>query len=290
MNRKMLTCFLLILLLAQCCVAYAIDTDEGEIILGTDDMPYITEIYSYKERKSCTKLKLIDTGNEFNVFYVKKLMCMPNIEELYIQKGVYLDDYSKLKAFRKLRVLSLPNQYLTDISFLADLPNLEEVYLNHNLIQNIDAIEALKHLKIIDLSDNNITDISALKNETGLIELYLDSNKELSDLEAISSLRNLEVLSISGTNVKDLSPISGLTDMDSLYFDGCKVEDITCLSELTKMFCLDMRYNSIKNIEPLSKMHELKYLYLAGNPITDYSVLDLLHKSLESAMYEPLDW
>ena len=75
--------------------------------------------------------------------------------------------------------------------------------------------------------------------------------------------------------------------MDILCFNGCNVENITCISGLTKLTYLDMRYNSISSIDPLSEMHELKFLRLAGNPITDYSVLDLLHISLDSAMYDP---
>ena len=136
----------LILLILQCCVAYAIDTDEGEIILGIDDMPYITEIYSYKERESCTKLKLIGPKRGSSTFCVKDLMCMPNIEELYVAEGAYLDDYSKLRAFQKLRSLSLSNQNISDISFVSYLKWLEEVDFSHNSIQNIEPLKKLEHL------------------------------------------------------------------------------------------------------------------------------------------------
>ena len=127
MKHKFIKFIILILLILQCCVAYAIDTDEGEIILGIDDMPYITEIYSRKELQSCTKLKLVGSKHGDSTFCVEDLLCMPNIEELYVAEGAYLDDYSKLKAFQNLRSLSLSNQNISDISFVSYLKWLEEV-------------------------------------------------------------------------------------------------------------------------------------------------------------------
>ena len=287
MKRKIISLFILACLFSQCCVAYAIDTEEGEIIICADSLSRITRNYRRKELEACTKLRLINAGYENNTFAVENLMCMPNIEELYVADDVCLDDYSKLKAFQNLRVLSIHNQNISDISFVTYLAKLEKIDFRHNLIQNIDPIGELEHLRIINLSYNNISDISALKNSADLELLNLDYNGNISDLSAISLLSKMESLSISETNINDLSPISNLTNMDFLCFDGCNVEDITPISGLTKLTYLDMRYNSISDIAPLSEMHELEFLYLAGNPITDYSVLDLLHISLESAMDEP---
>ena len=168
MNHKTIGIFILIWLTFQCSVAYAIDTDENEIVLGANDIPNITRIYSHEELEACIKLNLIKMECEDNIFNVKELMCMPNIEELYVEEGVHLDDYRKIQDFQNLRILSLPNQNILDISFVAHLTNLEEIDFSHNLIQDIDPLKQLEHLQIIDLSYNNISDISALKNEIEL--------------------------------------------------------------------------------------------------------------------------
>lgn len=191
MNHKTIGIFILIWLTFQCSVAYAIDTDENEIVLGANDIPNITRIYSHEELEACIKLNLIKMECEDNIFNVKELMCMPNIEELYVEEGVHLDDYRKIQDFQNLRILSLPNQNILDISFVAHLTNLEEIDFSHNLIQDIDPLKQLEHLQIIDLSYNNISDISALKNEIELTELSLDFNKNISDLQAISFLNNV---------------------------------------------------------------------------------------------------
>ena len=49
MKRKAIKFFILIGLLFWCSEAYAIDTDENEIILGLDDIPYLTKIYTRQE-------------------------------------------------------------------------------------------------------------------------------------------------------------------------------------------------------------------------------------------------
>ena len=79
---------------------------------------------------------------------------------------------------------------ISDLSPIAGLTNLTDLWLYGNSISDISAIEGLTNLIYLDLSNNSISDISAIEglNHLAGLELYDNSISDLSSLVANTRL------------------------------------------------------------------------------------------------------
>ena len=109
-----------------------------------------------------------------------------------------------------------------DISPLAGLNNLTELFLANNSIADISPLAGLNNLTELFLANNSIADISPLAGLNNLTRLSLDYNS-ISDISALSGLINLIWLSLLGNSISDLSPLvanTGLGQGDAIFVNG----------------------------------------------------------------------
>ncbi|MFN0215148.1 MAG: leucine-rich repeat domain-containing protein, partial [Saprospiraceae bacterium] len=92
-----------------------------------------------------------------------------------------------------LKLLIFDNSKVSDLSPIASLTNLQQLYC----------------------SETQISDLSPIADLTNLQLLYCSSPK-ISDLSPIADLTNLQILDCSDTQVSDLSPIADLTNLQQL--------------------------------------------------------------------------
>ena len=131
-----------------------------------------------------------------------------------------LNDIDKLKYYENVKILTIKNSIINDISFLNDLKNLESVTIyysrvnlsklnNFNIREMIfvssyienDNFTSLINTSIrkLDLYGSYVTSIYTLKNIVSLEELYLNSISNLRSLEPITYLPNLKKLGFGGS-------------------------------------------------------------------------------------------
>ncbi len=134
------------------------------------------------------ELENLEDCDYLNEFVVK------NQESLRLvhPEGKRLHDLRPLKGFENLKKLDLSNNHVMNLNFLEDLPNLEELILRENILQNLRGIGRAKQLNYLDASFNNIDDIMKLdpllnlsKLET--LRLYGNDDDELSQLSPYSN-------------------------------------------------------------------------------------------------------
>ena len=104
------------------------------------------------------------------------------------------EDFSILKYCRNLKALDLGHNHITDLSFLYDHPDLRVLILGRNdYLTDITAIGSLKDLEYLEIFSNKIADISPLVNCTRLLDLNLCNNaiEDLSPLLEMHSLKRL---------------------------------------------------------------------------------------------------
>ena len=94
-------------------------------------------------------------------------------------------DFSGLSG---LTYLSMNGNSISDISALADLTALKDLYLSENSISDISALEGITSLKQIDLWRNSVSDVSALEGLKKLTSLTLSSNP-ISDYAPLRKLK-----------------------------------------------------------------------------------------------------
>lgn len=187
-----------------------------------------------------TELFMIECGLK-DISFIEPLPLLENVS-FY---GNYLIDISPLAGHNRLSVISLAyNQFLTDITPLAELPALNEAGLHYCMISDISPLYGLENLEMLNLSGNPFADISGLSNLTGL-----------------------QVLGLEDCGISDISPLENLTEMTWLQLGDNQVKDISPLSGMTKLSRLELNQNQISDFTPLQNMHQLFRLNLYQNPI-----------------------
>jgi len=103
-----------------------------------------------------------------------------------------------------LRWLGLGGNQISDISSLAKLTNLENLYLYSNKISDISTLANLTNLQWLGLYHNQISDISPLVSNPGLGQGdEVDLTENLLDLsQGSDDMQNIQILRNRGVAVK----------------------------------------------------------------------------------------
>ena len=98
--------------------------------------------------------------------------------------------------------LDLTENNITDLTPLAGLTKLEELFLWENWITDVTPLAELTLLEELFLQGNKITDITPLAELTGLEELYLEAN-QITGLTPLAGLTKLKILNLYGNPIPD---------------------------------------------------------------------------------------
>ena len=129
-----------------------------------------------------------------------------NLEVLVLDSDLEIKDLSPLAGLTRLRQLYLFFNDISDISPLSGLHNLEVLNLEDNFVKDLSPLSGLSDLRLLNLMDNHIEDISPL-----------------------SGLYNLEWLSLTNNLASDITSLAGLTNLEALFLDGNRISDISPL-------------------------------------------------------------
>ena len=182
---------------------------------------------------------------------------------------------------------------IADLSLLAFMPNLEELYLCRQAVRDVSALEGLP-LTTLVLNENNISDFTPLASLTQLQTLYLIGNPA-TDYSALAELTNLRQLSLGGAqsqrgmadSLAFLEPLAlreltlgGLTVLDGSW------RPLTGQNVLDTLEIRDPPAEAMEAVNALSGLRELRlgdYAHRDLTMLTDLSDLDrLIIRNLES--------
>lgn len=191
-------------------------------------------------------------------------------------------DLTGLEHCKRLMLLELPGNEVSDLSPLAGLDLLQSLTLTGNHVEDVSPLAGLKRLQYIELSNNKVRDISPLAGLEAMNSLYMSGN-QISDLTPVKGLSKLWTLDVADNNVADLAPVGEITRLSTLNVDGNSVEDLKPLAGLTSLQRLSLRNNQVKDIGSLVEMAEkdiagdsrfARYwtVSLQGNPLSDASM------------------
>ena len=153
---------------------------------------------------------------------------------------------------------------LSDISFLAGLTNLTELWMIGGTITDLTPLAGLVNLTTLALSLGNAygvfpewgdfpdVDLTPLLGLTGLTSFRLElAGIQLGDISALAYLPTLTTLTLTNTQVSDLSPLAGLTNLRSLRVWGTPISDLQPLAELPDLRDISMSVNRGIDWSPL---------------------------------------
>ena len=124
----------------------------------------------------------------------------------------------------RVRLVSLSNTPVSDLSHLANLKYLEKLLLQRTPVSNLSPLGELKHLELLWLHNTQVSDLSPLAELTNLKDLPL-INTQVSDLSPLAELKNLKELYLSNTQVSDLSPLAELKNLEILTLGNTQVSE-----------------------------------------------------------------
>ncbi len=111
-----------------------------------------------------------------------------------------------------------------DITPLANLKNIEVIYLGRTFVSDLTPLAKLPHLRHLYCGETPLSDLSPLSEMRSLRYLYLPCTP-VSDLSPLAKLDKLEKLELDETEVKDLSPLTDLKHLTSLTLRGTTINE-----------------------------------------------------------------
>lgn len=168
--------------------------------------------------------------------------------------GTAVTDLTPVTKLGSIYILNASDMLLEDPSLLLSSIEQAEIWslhLNNNNITDISSLALVKGLKEVYLANNQIEDLSDLASN----ELYtLDvSGNQLKTLTTLGSVRELRQLWV-GNN--PLTTLAGLTDairLTSIYANNCGLTSIDSLTNCTILEEVNLNDNELVDISVLLK-------------------------------------
>ena len=110
--------------------------------------------------------------------------------------------FEPLRFCRHLKAIDIGHNWVEDLSFLQNFPELKVLILGRNQVRDLTVIGELTQLEYLEIFSNHLTDISEL-----------------------AKLKNLKDLNISYNKIDDITPLHGMTQLERLW--GYKNKTIT---------------------------------------------------------------
>ena len=190
--------------------------DNMEVLTALSNLKalHINEAGSYTKNLSplmkLSSLELLDISGTDIFGYVEEVLSLPNLKEFYMDECVVAFDFNKITGNENLKVLSMNEVKLLDygpdydaqkyyangegtqinISDYAEafrkFPNLTELYLASDEIENVEFAKGLPLLEVLDISDNYVSSVAPLKELSSLKVLWCEDN-DIIDLSELGS-------------------------------------------------------------------------------------------------------
>lgn len=204
-----------------------------------------------------------------------------------------------LSAMTHLSELSLPNQKISDLSPIKDLP-LKKLNLGSNEITDISLLSGFTDLKELYIGDNPVSDLSVLADLMYLDYLNIDAltipdltflnsldldtfsfmitvvkNRDYSPLESQTSLKALDTMDM---DVAALPYVNQLKTLKILKLYSCKFTSLHELNNLSGLNELHMHSSGLASLDGIGTFPELTYLGIENVKVTDITPITALKK------------
>lgn len=228
---------------------------------------------------SCESLVLVGPSHGNAVFSLEGLRLMSNLKSLVIDFSIWSDskieDFTPISELLQLKQLyfSYDTEEALDLSFLAEIQTITELYLPNCKIKDIEFLKRMPQLERLSLYETPVEDLTVLENLPKLVELALSGNKEAKHIEVVGKLFQIEELGLQNCGLEDIQFLSNLTKLREINLNYNLITDLTPLSSLLKLERLGAAANKIRDIQYLAGLSNLYDLSLDQNQIQDLSAL-----------------
>lgn len=232
----------------------------------------VDDIALLNDMNSLERLTLFEFDGDFSL-----LPRVPKLHGVAMIEGCEPDDFQFLADVPTLRFLAIEHWGPDDLSGIGQIKQLEELSLSENeQYESIDFVAELTNLEVLDLEDGQLEDLAPIAELTRLRRLNLANCDEVTDLSPIAGLASLIELNICSTSATDLSPLESLAKLKSLKFDG-DVDSVDPIKRLSNLTSLEISHcKTITDFDFLSQFQHLTHLVLESTLIDNLSPISAL--------------
>ncbi len=241
----------------------------------------VTDIRGLSRLLELTTLKLAKNN-------VENIQVMANFNQLTFlslaDNKVTDKQLNALAQLTQLEVLYLRDNLITDIKPLTELVNLTRLYLSRNAVSDISILAGFDQLIKVELNDNNISDISALFGLEFATLIQLIGNEDIPCVDINTLELTLDKARISRpASCINISQVQ----FNDQVLQTCVVEAainnawITA-NEVTRLSCVN---KAVKNLDGINTFSALEFVDLGQNDIVNINALMQLRKAAQINLF-----
>ena len=206
----------------------------------------------------------IDINNDSEIDISEALLVYELRVERPPSSANYINTLSGIEYFTNLRLLSSPNNSITNVG-LQNLTQLTTLQLSDNQLTSID-VSNLTNLKNLYVRYNSLNSIQFLNNNT--IENIMLGYNNLTSLD-MTSLSTIKVIMVDNNNLTNLN-VTGLNNLVDLNCTNNSLSSLNLTNnpQLSWLFCSN---NLISNID-ISLLPILRGIEISDNTISNLNV------------------
>lgn len=175
------------------------------------------------------------------------------------------------------------NRLTSHRTSFAHLPNLVELDLADNRMEDLDSFRPLVHLRRLRLSNNQLTCIDGLRYLSNIISIEARRNMltvvDLRYLETSKALQHLESIDLADNELIQVAGIEFLEALLEINISRNALHDLPISRPMPHLKILNAANNRLTDID-VAQMSKIRILYLDDNEIMNLS-LNMVAKHIE---------
>lgn len=169
-----------------------------------------------------------------------------------------------VKERSELKYLLCQGAKIDDLSSLADLVNLEEMYLQDNALISLESVPALEKLRVISVANNkNLTSLKGIEKLVALEELQ-GNKSAIQDLSGVETLANLKTVGLMMNDIESVDVFASLENLEDVTLNYNNIKDISAFADKSKLREFQIYSNSVHDITSLYNNTKLKIVGVRG--------------------------
>ena len=207
-----------------------------------------------------------------------------------LDRCVYTARYeSKVEDRSELKSLRCIGEEITDLSSIADLTQLEALYLQNNALSSLQGVEAFPGLKTLSVAGNKSLTSTRGIEKLLLLEEFQANKASLSDLSGMDKLSELRVVGLMMNEIHDVSVFAGLSNLEDVTLNYNKIGDISAFANKPRLTSFMAYSNKISDASALYGNSAMRAVGLRGKRDLPCEQIDRIRSELvaEAKVYGP---
>lgn len=238
--------------------------------------PIELEVISRIKDAKLTNAEILDLSGLELSHIPKEVWGCYNIKALNLSHN-NIKDGDIVNNLPKLESLNISNNKLTKIYLiLRNNKNLNSLYLDDNMINEVKFKGDYSNLKRLSISNNRLSNLDFISKFRNLERLNV-SNNQLSNATVLKGFKKLQLINVSSNHITTLDFIDeNSINIKSLIINNNNIVTVNNLSHLKNLQIIDISYNDVNDIKSLLYLPNLRNVYIDGNPVCEGIPLEVL--------------